>query len=242
MLVVKSLARLQLQYQTLLQLSLIPCSRTLWPCRGEPVPEVWLQLHWPLLIGSAFTLNSRPSSSAFLFHRHSSWQWDKLASWKASVPQAISSSSPWYIHLSGQLMSAGAPRPLHRSAGSPGPPFLGQGGGKVAVMQIQSDTKASPVFCERTVKSAAHRCGVKNHSWSKVNVASPRLSSSLSLLAQGEEVGQDTRSFLMDFHRKTWDWPGCRVSRIEKLSVLYILFHFMPWRNSSPKNLKFCLH
>ncbi|KAF4102075.1 hypothetical protein G5714_016875 [Onychostoma macrolepis] len=83
--------------------------------------------------------------------------WDELASWKASVPQAISSSSPWYVHLSGQLMSAGAPRPLHRSAGSPGPPFLGQGGGKVAVMQIRSDTKASPVFCERTVKSAAHR-------------------------------------------------------------------------------------
>lgn len=168
-----------------------------------------LSLRWTL---------SPLSFSAFLLHRHWSWQWDELASWKASVPQAISSSSPWRLHLSGQLLSAGAPRPLHRSSNSPGPPFLGQGGGKVAMMHIWLDTKASPVFHQWTVKSAVHRCGVKNHSWSKVNVASPRLSSSLSLspfLAQGE-VRQDTRSFLMDFHGKTKDWPGSRESRITK--------------------------
>lgn len=61
----------------------------------------------------------------------------------------------------------------------------------MAVMHIWLDTKASPVFHEWTVKSAVLRCGVKNHSRSKVNVASPRLSSSLSLsafLAQEEEV------------------------------------------------------
>lgn len=176
-------AKLQLQYETLLHLFLTPCSRTLWTCRGARhtlrcdfsstgLSSSVLPLRWTL---------SPLSFSAFLLYRHWSWHWDELASWKVSVPQAISSSSPQCLHLSGQLLSAGAPRPLHRSASSPGPPFLGQGGGKVAVMHIWLDTKASPVFHEWTVKSAVLWCGVKNHSWSKVNVASPRLSSSLSI-------------------------------------------------------------
>lgn len=52
--------------------------------------------------------------------------------------------------------------PLRRPAGSRGLLFLGQGGEKVAVMQIRSDTEAFPVFYGRTAKSAVHRYGVKN--------------------------------------------------------------------------------